>query len=340
MDALPFREEAEMKAYEVIQGSTSLDGLKPAERPKPVPGPGDVLVKIKAASMNYRDLAVVTGKYFGGPVQRNLIPLSDGAGEVEAVGEGVGAFSPGDRVVATFTQGSPPAALGSPLDGTLAEYCVFPEAGLLPIPGHLTYEEAATLPCAGVTAWNALMEGKVTRPGDTVLTLGTGGVSILALQIAKAAGARVIVTSSSDEKLERAKALGADAGINYKSQPDWEQQVLALTDGAGADHIVEIGGAGTLPRSFEAVGGRGEIVLIGVLTPPSGNLNPHALMPKHATLRGVFVGDTPMFEALNRAIAVNGIRPVVDEVFEFDAAPEAYRRLESARHFGKLVIRI
>ena len=329
-----------MKVFEIVQGSTSLDGLRLAERPKPSAGPGQVLVRIRAASLNYRDLAVVQGKYFGGAVPRNLIPLSDGAGEVEAVGDGVTAFAPGDRVVATFTQGSPPAALGSPLDGTLAEYVVFPESGLLKIPEHLSFEEAATLPCAGVTAWNALMEGKITRPGDTVLTLGTGGVSILALQIAKAAGARVIVTSSSDEKLERAKALGADATINYRRTPNWDQEVLALTSGRGADHIVEVGGAGTLPRSLHAVAQRGEIVLIGVLTPPSGDLNLHALMPKNATLRGVFVGDKPMFEALIRAIEANRIHPVVDQVFDFQSAPEAYRRLQAAQHFGKLVIRV
>ncbi|MFO7287327.1 MAG: NAD(P)-dependent alcohol dehydrogenase [Gammaproteobacteria bacterium] len=329
-----------MKVFEIVQGSTSLDGLRLAERPKPSAGPGQVLVRIRAVSLNYRDLAVVQGKYFGGAVPRNLIPLSDGAGEVEAVGDGVTAFAPGDRVVATFTQGSPPAALGSPLDGTLAEHVVFPESGLLKIPEHLSFEEAATLPCAGVTAWNALMEGKITRPGDTVLTLGTGGVSILALQIAKAAGARVIVTSSSDEKLARAKALGADATINYRRTPNWDQEVLALTSGRGADHIVEVGGAGTLPRSLHAVAQRGEIVLIGVLTPPSGDLNPHALMPKNATLRGVFVGDKPMFEALMRAIEVNRIHPVVDQVFDFESAPDAYRRLQSAQHFGKLVIRV
>src|SRR5690606_29520481 len=181
--------------------------------------------------------------------------------------------------------------LGSPLDGTLAEYAVFPEEGLLKVPDHLSFEEAATLPCAGVTAWNALMEGKIVRPGDTVLTLGTGGVSIFALQIAKLAGARVVITSSSDEKLERAKRLGADATVNYRTHPNWAEQVLEVTDGRGADHIVEVGGAGTLPQSLEAVAQRGEIALIGVLTPPTGELNPHPLMPKNATLRGMLVGD-------------------------------------------------
>ncbi len=329
-----------MKVFEIAQGSTSIDGLRRAERPMPAPGPGQVLVRMRAASLNYRDLAIVTGNYPGGPVARDVIPLSDGAGEVEAVGGGVTRFARGDRVVATFTQGSPPAALGSPLDGTLAEYAVFPEEGLLKVPDHLSFEEAATLPCAGVTAWNALMEGKIVRPGDTVLTLGTGGVSIFALQIAKLAGARVVITSSSDEKLERAKRLGADATVNYRTHPNWAEQVLEVTDGRGADHIVEVGGAGTLPQSLEAVAQRGEIALIGVLTPPTGELNPHPLMPKNATLRGMLVGDRGMFEALCRAIDVNRLRPVIDEVFEFDAAPDAYRRLESASHFGKLVIRI
>lgn len=329
-----------MKAFEIAKGSTSLDGLQRAERPDPEPGPGEVLVRLRAASLNFRDLAIVTGKYFSGPVQRNTIPLSDGAGEVEAVGDGVSGFSVGDRVVATFTQGSPPAALGSPLDGALVERAVFPEDGLLAIPGALSFEEAATLPCAGVTAWNALAGGKTTLAGETVLTLGTGGVSIFALQLAKIFGARVIVTSSSDEKLERAKSLGADATINYRSHPDWDQKVLELTEGRGADHVVELGGPGTLPRSYQAVAPGGEIALIGVITRPEGDLNPWPLMPKNATLRGIFVGGKPLFEGLNRAIAVNGMKPVVDKVFEFDQAPEAYRHMKAAAHFGKLVLRI
>jgi NADPH:quinone reductase-like Zn-dependent oxidoreductase len=329
-----------MKAFEVVQGSTAVDGLRRVERPQPEPRAGEVLVRMRAASLNYRDWAIVTGKYFGGVVARNTIPLSDGAGEVEAIGEGVTRFSVGDKVVATFNQGSPSAALGSPLDGVLTEYAVFGEDGLLPIPGDLSFEEAATLPCAGVTAWNALTEGKAVRPGDTVLTLGTGGVSVFAVQLGKIAGARVIITSSSDEKLERARALGADATINYRSHPEWERDVLDLTDGVGADHVIELGGAGTLPHSYLAVAPRGEINLIGVMTRPEGDLSPYPLMPKHATLRGIFVGDKASFVGLNRAVAVNGLKPVIDTVFDFDDAPEAYRHLKSAKHFGKLVIRI
>lgn len=329
-----------MKVFEVTAGSSGIDGLARAERPDPSPGPYEVLVRMRAASLNYRDLAVVSGKYFAGPVERNTIPLSDGAGQVEAVGERVRDFAVGDRVVATFTQGRPAGALGHPLDGVLTELAVFDEQGLLPIPGDLSFEEAATLPCAGVTAWNALTEGKRVRPGDTVLTLGTGGVSLFAVQLAKAAGAHVIITSSSDEKLERAKALGADELINYKTREDWDQAVMELTGGAGADHVIELGGAGTLPQSYRAVAQSGEISLIGVLTPPAGHLSPHPLMFKGATLRGIFVGGRELFVGLNKAVAVNGIRPVIDSVFEFDAAPEAFRYLQAAKHVGKVVIKI
>lgn len=329
-----------MKVFEVVTGSESFDGLVAAERQKPEPGPNDVLVRVHAASLNYRDLAILTGKYFAGPVQRNTIPLSDGAGEVEAVGSDVTDFAPGDRVVATFTQGSPMNALGSPLDGMLTEYGVFDQSGLLRIPDGLSFEEAATLPCAGVTAWNALTEGKRMRPGDTVLTLGTGGVSIMALQIAKAGGARVIVTSSSDAKLEHARALGADDTVNYLTHPNWEEQVLELTHGQGADHIIELGGAGTLPHSYLSVANGGEIDLIGVLTPPDGNLAPHPLMIKGATLRGIFVGGKPLFVGLLKAVAQNGIKPVIDTVFDFGDAPKAYEYMRSAKHFGKIVIRI
>jgi NADPH:quinone reductase-like Zn-dependent oxidoreductase len=324
----------------VIQGSTGIDGLRRVEIEKPGPGPREVLVRLRAASLNFRDLAVVNGKYIRGPLERDTIPLSDGAGEVEAVGAAVKELQPGDRVVATFTQGDPPAALGAPLDGTLAEYAVFEPGGLLPVPSHLSFEEAATLPCAGVTAWNALMSGKSIRPGDTVLTLGTGGVSIMALQLARLGGARVIITSSSDAKLERARALGAHDLVNYTKTPEWAAEVLRLTGGRGADKVVETAALSTLPQSYLAVAPGGEIALLGALTPPAGNLSPHPLMFKGATLRGLFVGGREHFAGLLRAMDVAGLKPVVDKVFDFDAAPAAYQYLRSAQHVGKVVIRI
>jgi NADPH:quinone reductase-like Zn-dependent oxidoreductase len=329
-----------MNVFEVAVGASSFDGLAAAERPRPDPGPTEVLVRMQAASLNFRDIAIVRGRYIGGPVARNTIPLSDGAGIVAAVGDAVTAFKAGDRVTATFSQGGPMATLGSPLDGTLAEYCVFDQAGLLGIPDSLSFEQAATLPCAGVTAFNALFEGKRVRPGDTVLTLGTGGVSIITLQLAKAAGARVLITSSSNEKLERARALGADVTINYREQPEWEQAVLDATAGRGADHVVELGGVGTLPHSYQCVAPEGEIKLIGVMTRPEGDLSPYPLMFKGATLRGIFVGRRHLFVDLLEAVAQNGIEPVIDRVFGFGEAVAAYEYLASARHFGKVVIRI
>jgi NADPH:quinone reductase-like Zn-dependent oxidoreductase len=329
-----------MLAYRVIRGSKGIDGLTRVEIEKPSPRPPEVLVRLRAASLNFRDLAVVNGKYIRGPLERDTIPLSDGAGEVEAVGSAVTELGVGDRVVATFAQGDPPAALGAPLDGTLTEYALFEPQGLLRLPAHLSFEEAAALPCAGVTAWNALTWGKPLRPGDTVVTLGTGGVSILALQLAKLAGARVIITSSSDVKLERAKALGADDLVNYTKTPEWAAEVLRLTGGRGADKVVETAALGTLPQSYQAVAPGGEIALIGVLTPPSGNLSPHPLMFKGATLRGLFVGGREHFEGLLRAMDTAVMKPVVDSVFDFDAAPQAYEYLRAQKHFGKVVIRI
>lgn len=329
-----------MHVFEVETGGRGLDWLHRRERPEPVAGRNQVLVRMHAASLNFRDIAILTGHYFSGPVDRDTIPLSDGAGEVVAVGDGVARFSIGDRVVATFFQPPGGAPLGSPLDGTLTEHAVFDQDGLLHMPANLSFEEAATLPCAGVTAWNALIEGKRIKPGDSVLVLGTGGVSMLALQIAKAAGARVIATSSSNEKLERARELGADVLINYKATPDWAQAVLEATAGRGVDHIVEVGGAGTLPLSYRAVGPGGEIALIGVLTQPEGDLRPHPMMLKGASLRGIFVGDRAMFADLNRAIEVNDIHPFIDTVFDFDDAPQAYSHMMAAKHVGKIVVRI
>jgi NADPH:quinone reductase-like Zn-dependent oxidoreductase len=330
-----------MKAFVVAKGTTSLDGLKLEERERPSAGPGQVLVRMRAASLNFRDLAIVAGKYFRGPVTQDTIPLSDGAGEVTAVGSGVTTFAPGDRVVGTFTQGQPPLALGFPLDGTLTEYSVFPADGLLRVPKHLSFEEAATLPCAAVTVWNALMHGpKSLRPGETVLTLGTGGVSIFALQIGKMAGARVIITSSSDAKLERARSLGADDCINYKSTPNWEEKVLELTGGQGVDHVIDTGGVGTLPKSYVAVGPSGTVSVIGVMTRPEGDLSPYPLMTKFAMVRGIFVGAREHFEGLMKAVAVNRLHPIIDKTFPFDSAPDAYRHLKSGQHFGKVVITI
>jgi NADPH:quinone reductase-like Zn-dependent oxidoreductase len=330
-----------MKIFTVAKGSTGFDGLKRGERTRPTAGPGQVVVRMRAASLNFRDLAIIAGKYFRGPLTADTIPLSDGAGEVAACGDGVTQLGVGDRVVATFTQGDPPAALGFPLDGTLAEYAAFPANGLLKLPDHLSFEEAATLPCAGVTVWNALMHGpKSLRPGETVLTLGTGGVSIYALQLGKITGARVIITSSSDAKLERARALGADHCINYKTTPDWEKTVLELTGGQGADHVIDTGGVGTLPRSYMAVGPGGTVSVIGVMTRPEGDLSPYPLMTKGAMVRGIFVGAREHFDGLMKAVTVNKLHPVVDKTFDFEAAPDAYKYLKSAQHFGKVVIKI
>ena len=336
-----------MRAYELQPGLTGLDGLRLGERRDPQPGPREVLIRIRAASLNYRDHMIVTGRYFT-PVSRPTIPLSDGAGEVAAVGPGVTRFQRGDRVAGAFFQvwfDGPPTrrhpALGVPLDGTLAEFIVLHEDGVVAIPPSLSFEQAAALPCAGVTAWNALMaSGTALKAGDTVLCLGTGGVSVLAAQIAAAAGARVIVTSSSDEKLRRVRDLGAFDTINYKTHPDWEKEVARLTNGRGADHIIEIGGAGTLNRSFEAVAFGGKIALIGFLAGQASQLNPVPMMLKGACLQGIGVGSTAMFEALNRAIAINKIQPAVDKVFSFEKAADAFRCLAAGDFVGKIVITV
>jgi NADPH:quinone reductase-like Zn-dependent oxidoreductase len=336
-----------MRIYEFVLGSTNLDGLRRSERPDPKPGPYDVVARMFAVALNYRDHAIITGSYRYN-LDHNTIPLSDGAGEVVAVGENVSRFKPGDRVIPTFFQiwidGAPPknrAALGAPLDGTLAEFVCLNEEGWVAMPKDLSFEEAATLPCAGPTAWNALMNaGTRIKPGDTVLCLGTGGVSMFALQFARAAGARVIVTSSSDQKIERACGYGAFDGVNYRTHPDWEKEVLALTGGRGVDCVIENGGIATLQRSFQCVGWGGKVTLIGVLAGREGSANPHDLMFKSASMYGIGVGSRASLEQLIQAMEVNDIKPIVDKIFSFDDAPAAFREQTSGNFMGKIVIQI
>lgn len=335
-----------MRQWVIAAGSTSLDDLRLDETATPQPGPGQVLVRVRACSLNYRDQIIPLGFYMGGVVQQDTVPLSDGAGEIAAVGEGVSSLSVGDRVAGIFFQDwmdGPPnpgmgAALGAPpAPGMLQDYVVLPEHGVVRLAETLDFKQAACLPCAGVTAWNALMEGpRPVKAGDTVLVLGTGGVSLLALQIAKAAGAVVIATSSSDEKLDRVKALGADHVINYRTNPEWGAQAARLA-GGGVDKVVEVGGAGTLRQSIAAVGFAGEVALIGVLT-REGDTNPHGLMFKGASLRGIFVGSKGMAQRLNAFIDAHGIKPVVDRTFGMENARDAYAYQSSAGLFGKVAI--
>lgn len=336
-----------MKAYRIHEFGGA-DSLKVDDLPTPDAGAGQVLVRVRAVSLNYRDLLVAKGLYSRN-LNMPLIPLSDAAGEVVAVGAGVTRVKPRDRVAGIFMQdwlaGGPTdaaakSALGGAIGGVLAEEVVFSEDGVVSIPEHLSFEEAATLPCAGVTAWNALFGDGTLTAGETVLVQGTGGVSLFALQFARLAGARVIATSSSDQKLERVRALGASDGVNYKTTPDWDARVRELTGAQGVDHIVEVGGAGTLPRSLRAVRMGGRISLIGVLSGGSGELGLFPILMKNVRIQGIYVGSRALFEAMNRAIAFHQLRPVIDRVFPFAEAPAALRHLESGSHFGKIVIRV
>lgn len=335
-----------MKAFIIKAGSTSLDGIQQVELDRPSPGPGQILVAMKACSLNYRDLVIPLGKYFTGPLREDVIALSDGSGEVVETGPGVTRFKKGDRVAGTFFRNwidGPPApedrpSLGASVDGVLAEYVAFHENDAVQIPENLSFVEAAALPCAGVTAWNALLvAGKPVKPGDTVLALGTGGVSIFALQIARMAGARVIITSSSDDKLSRAKALGADTLINYNTTPDWEEEILTATGGRGVDCVVEVGGLGTLPRSMASLAMGGKICMIGFVA-GAGEANPQQVMRSGGNLHGIFVGNRAMLEHLVRAVEVNDLHPIIDKVFDFNDAVESYRYLQSRTHFGKVAI--
>lgn len=336
-----------MRAWQ-IEGAFGLENLRAVERPVPEPGPGEALVRLEAVALNSRDLQMIGGAY--NPRQPlPLVPCSDGAGVVEAVGPGVDGLSGGESVVTMmnprWTAGEPRretirATLGGPLDGTLAEYVVLPASGAVPYPSHLEPVEAATLPCAALTAWSALVVHGGVEPGDCVLTLGTGGVSIFALQLAQLCGARVIVTSSSDAKLERAAELGAWRGINYRETPEWGKEVQQLTDGQGADLVVEVGGADTLPQSIRAVAIGGTIALIGVVSARQGPLNVVPVFMRQVRLQGVLVGHRQSFEALCRAVAEHRLRPVVDRVFPFDEAPAALTHLASGDHMGKVCIRL
>ena len=333
-----------MRVYEVGE-SFGIDHLVLTERERPSPGRGQALVRVRAVSLNYRDLLVVKGLY-NPKIPLPFVPFSDGAGDIVAVGERVSRVKVGDRVAGIFmqdwlegevTEAKAKSALGGGMQGMLAEYVVLDEDGLVHIPEHLSYEEAATLPCAAVTAWHALIVSGL-RPGERVLLLGTGGVSIFSLQFTLLAGAEAIITSSSDKKLAKALQLGAARGINYNAVPEWDKRVRELTGGAGVDLVVEVGGAGTLPQSIKAVRTGGRISLIGVLTGASGEINPRPIVMKKICMQGIFVGSREMFESMNRAISLHRLRPVIDRVFPFEEAGDALRYMESGSHFGKICI--
>ena len=332
-----------MKAWR-IENDDGIDALNLTDVDIGDPGPGEVRFRVMASSINRRDFNTVRA-----PSARNTplprIPNSDAAGEVVAVGEGVREFKPGDRVASCFfmrwqagrmRRPIMASALGGAEEGMLSEEAILPETALVSIPDHLSWEEAGTLTCAGVTAWNALVEQGGLKAGDTVLVMGTGGVSIFALQFSKMMGARVIITSKSDEKLERARAMGADETINYHDTPEWEKAVLDLTGGDGVDQVVEVGGAGTLQKLIDAVGFGGHIGLIGVLT--QGEINPLPLLGKSVRLTGIYVGSREMFNNMNAAISANGLKPVIDRTYAFDDARAAFNAMGEDGHFGKIVI--
>jgi NADPH:quinone reductase-like Zn-dependent oxidoreductase len=335
-----------MKVFELR--AFGLDHLLPAERPEPKPLPGEVVVRLRAVSLNYRDLLMVQGKY-NPKLKFPRIPLSDGAGEIAAVGAGVTGWKTGDRVVIPFMpdwrEGPPePAktatALGGDVDGLLREFAAIRADALLPIPDPLSFEEAATLPCAAVTAWNGLFVAGNLQPGRTLLILGTGGVSLFGLQFGLMAGATTILTSSSEDKIAQARALGAHHTINYRTEPDWEKKVLELTGDRGVDFTLEVGGAGTLSRTLRATSVGGAVSLIGVLTGAEGDVKLGLILHKAITVHGIYVGSREMFAHMNQAITQHRLQPVIDRVFSFADASEAFRHLESGRHFGKIVIRI
>jgi NADPH:quinone reductase-like Zn-dependent oxidoreductase len=335
-----------MKVVE-IRDSFGLEHLAVGERPAPRPGTGQILLSMRAASLNSRDLLTVLGRY--NPRQPlPLIPCSDGVGQVTAVGKGVTRFVVGDRVAPIFAQGwisgEPTrdklrSTLGGPLDGTLTEQMIVDVEGAVLVPEHLSDEQAATLPCAALTAWSCLVTHGELKAGDTVLVQGTGGVSVFALQLAQALGARVVVTSSSDEKLKRARRLGAWQTINYRETPEWSRRVIELTDGRGVDVVVEVGGAGTLAQSIRAVRFGGRICLIGVLGGAAAELNIVPVFMRQVRVQGILVGHRDGFEDMNRALETSRLIPVVDRVFKLEQAREALEYLASGEHFGKICLR-
>ena len=335
-----------MKAYQ-IQAGAGVAGLERVERASREPGTGEIRVRIGAAALNYRDISFAKGQFYNSP-SYPLIPLVDGSGDVVAMGPGATRFKDGDRVITSYYPRWIDGALsayktavsfGAQLDGALAEELVASEDAFVLAPRSLDVAAAATLPCAGVTAWNALFVAGAARPGASVLLLGTGGVSLWALRLAKAAGLFPIVTSSRDEKLARARALGAGATINYRTTREWQDEVLKLTGGAGVDLVVEVGGEGTLARSLRATGPGGTVVVIGRVSGGGGvSIEPGALIGGAKRLVGITAGSRAMLEQLIRFVDVNAIIPTIDKIFPFDEAAAAYEYLETGRHFGKVVV--
>ena len=334
-----------MKSFEIQE--FGVDNLVLADRPTPEPGPREVLVRLKAASLNYRDLTLVQGIY-NPKLRRPLVPLSDGVGVVEKVGAGATRFQPADRVAGCFfqqwtdgphTKEKGRSALGGAIDGVAREYAIFSDDGLVAVPASLTDEEAATLPCAAVTAWHALFEERPSILGETVLLLGTGGVSIFALQFAVLAGLRVMITSSSDEKLARAKQLGANIAINYKTTPEWGEEARKLAGGEGVDHVVEVGGSDTIANSLRAVRTQGTVSLIGALSGRDGGISPTSVLMNSVRMQGIYVGSRAMFERMLRAIEFHHLKPVIDRTFPFVDLKAALRHMESKQHFGKICLK-
>lgn len=338
-----------MKAVVIRHPGKGKDAWALTEKPDPRPGPGEVIVRMRAASLNYRDLMIARGRY-GGPSKEDVVALSDGAGEIVAVGANADRWRVGDRVTSTYF----PAWQKGPLreaararqlgvgssDGVLAQYAALPASGVVRIPDHLSFEQASTLPCAALTAWNALFETTSSQPGETLVVQGTGGVSLFAAQLGLAAGLRVIATSSREAKLARVRALGVADTIDYTAIPEWQDEVLRLTGGAGADHILDVGGGGTLARSLAGVRVGGRISVVGLLTGADLQIDPLPILFRGVRVDGVVVGSVAAHERMNRALERTRLAPVIDEVFSLADAGKALAKLEAAAHFGKIVIAI